>query len=94
MGKSTLIVESYPSFNANNKKDKKKTKTRSAAKLAPLVPPQGLHPLMLARRRCSAERPALESLWRQRLSRPRYFCVAGARYATPATLQVRYVAKP
>lgn len=34
MGKSTLIVESYPSFNANHKKDKKQTKTRSAAKLA------------------------------------------------------------
>ena len=37
MGKSTLIVESYPSFNANHKKDKKKTKTRSAAKLAKIA---------------------------------------------------------
>ena len=37
MGKSTLIVESYPSFNANHKKDKKQTKTRSAAKLAKIA---------------------------------------------------------
>ena len=37
MGKSTLIVESYPSFNANHKKYKKQTKTRSAAKLAKIA---------------------------------------------------------
>ena len=37
MGKSTLVVESYHSFNANHKKDKKQTKTRSAAKLAKIA---------------------------------------------------------
>ena len=37
MGKSTLVVDSYPSFNANHKNDKKRTKTRSAAKLAKIA---------------------------------------------------------
>ncbi len=31
---STLVVETYPSFNANHKNDKKQSKTRAAAKIA------------------------------------------------------------
>ena len=34
MGKTSLVVESYPLLNANRKKDKKRSKTRAAAKLS------------------------------------------------------------
>ena len=34
---STLVVETYPSFNANHKNDKKQSKTRAAAKLAKIA---------------------------------------------------------
>ena len=37
MGKSSLVVETYPSFNANHKNDKKQSKTRAAAKLAKIA---------------------------------------------------------
>ena len=34
---STLVVDTYPSFNANHKNDKKQSKTRAAAKLAKIA---------------------------------------------------------
>ena len=34
---ATLVVETYPSFNANHKNDKKQSKTRAAAKLAKIA---------------------------------------------------------
>ena len=37
MGKSSIVVESYPSLNANHKNDKKQSKTRAAAKLAKIA---------------------------------------------------------